>query len=177
MMVIIVLFIAFLAACGGGTQKTEVVKIESILVIGDSLCSEGWPDLITVFTVKNSCISGAGLVRSFKDLVPVYEHEAGYYDHTIISLGVNDAVMNVDPVLFELAYTSLYDVASNPACVLPPLTNHANIQSIMMNYHRIIISICDKTIDAAPSDHKDGIHYTPETDLLMAQTIQNQLGS
>jgi len=176
----VIILAVLLTGCSGGggsdTETTVVIQtepltIESMLVIGDSLCQDGWPDLMNGFIVTNSCVNGTGLVKSFKNLVPVYEHEAGYYDYTVISLGVNDAAMNVDPVLFELAYMSLYDAASNPVCVLPPLTDHANIQSNMMNYHRIILSICDKTIKAPSSDHEDGIHYTPETDRLMAERV------
>jgi len=180
--ILALIFIALLGGCSGGggsdtettvVIQTEPLRIESILVIGDSLCQDGWPNLITGYAVENKCISGTGLVRSFSDLVPVYEHKPGYYDHTIISLGVNDAAMNVDPVLFELAYMSLYDVSSNPICVLPPLTDHANIQVNMMEYHRIILSICGKTIEAPPSDHEDGVHYTTETDRLMARMIED----
>ena len=143
----------------------------TMLVIGDSLCESGWPELIENHIINNSCVGGTGLIRSFMDRVPVYEHDDGYYDMTVIALGMNDAIMGVDADEFELAYRSLYDTVYNPVCLLPPLSDKPEIQVLMSEYHRRIKSFCSVAVHSAPSDALDGVHYSRDADEINRQIV------
>lgn len=169
----ILLFTALLVSCGSD-ESNNSVETTTVLVIGDSLCVIGWPTLLDTYEVTNKCVSGqtlVGLGDSF-----TYTHvNSGYYDHTIISIGVNDAARGISPEVFELAYLSLYDTVYNPICVLPPLSDWPHIQTGVSEYHRVIQDICEVVVESYPSDHPDGLHYTVATDNIMADRIKGYL--
>lgn len=148
---VIILCIALL----GCTEHRE--HRESLLAIGDSLCSAGWPTVIQDFEVVNQCVSSQGLVQVSSSVT--YVHTPAYYDHTVISIGINDAGRGVSDSEFREAYGSLYYLVTNPVCVLPPLSDYPEVQVRVTSFHRIILEICGQAIESYPSDHEDGLHY------------------
>ena len=184
----ILILTLLLTGCSGGSSGSKSTPdkntpIENILVIGDSLaCTtyegseltmRGWPVIMdeqTSYKVTRYCkfgLAATDLTQVDIELI-VYNHDP---DYVLISLGAGDAWNNVPNPKFKQHYKSLIDAIDRPySCILPPYTE-SHIQADIAIKRGIIDDMCD-SIDSAPSDAVDGLHYTITSARLQIELIK-----
>lgn len=155
---------------------------KSYFVVGDSLCADedSWPEILTEkdYVVEKLCIPGRGVIESHLsyETVDIDEvHRRKGNSRLLIAIGVNDAIKGSDPDEFISKYSLMVD--SSTLCLLPPLSQHPEIQTRVDALREKIISTCTTVIYPAESDHEDGLHYTINAQQLNAEIVAPYLTS
>lgn len=151
------------------------------IIFGDSLCSNGWPEILTRYPawnetsyIQNHC--QGGLTMMALD-IPEHITASGLYRNAFLALGSNDAYREVDIEAFTEAAQQHIDTLQakgfRVVCLIPPVFDVLDTSL----YRSALMEICPEAWDAPHDPGPDGIHLSSWGTLYYALFIFTETGA
>lgn len=164
---LIIILALIVTGCSGGGGGSESKK-KKVVIYGDSKCAystttgDTYPDILDI---KDKCIGGKQLIDQ--------TYLSDKYDTIFLAYGHNDAYFDVDIDLFREHLKYLIDgIEGKVYCILPAWNYVIDVTL----YRNVLWEECKYTINPNVMSYaKDGVHFTRENHIEMAEVIDEYI--